>query len=96
MRPDFDRRVKLEFHGARVSSDGGLLPYRDLNEACSLTDSSAAQVFDFRIGCNFRHGLAALLWQSIYSRLAGYEDVNDAERLGVDPVMRHVVGARAV
>ena len=36
-----------------------------------------------------------LLRQSIYSRLAGYEDVNDAERLSVDPVMRHVVGGRA-
>jgi len=36
-----------------------------------------------------------LLRQSIYSRLAGYEDVNDAERLSVDPAMRHVVGGRA-
>jgi hypothetical protein len=35
------------------------------------------------------------LRQSIYSRLAGYEDVNDAERLCVDPAMRHVVGGRA-
>jgi len=36
-----------------------------------------------------------MLRQSIYSRLAGYEDVNDAERLAVDPAMRHVVGGRA-
>ena len=44
---------------------------------------------------NKQHGLVPLLRQSIYSRLAGYEDVNDAERLRVDPAMRRVVGGRA-
>ena len=42
-----------------------------------------------------RHSLTALLRQSIFSRLAGYEDLNDAERLRVDPAMRAVVGGRA-
>ncbi len=36
-----------------------------------------------------------MLRQSVYGRLAGYEDLNDAERLRVDPVMRRVVGGRA-
>jgi hypothetical protein len=86
----------LEFHGARVSSDAGLFPFRDLDEAAQLTESSAAELFAFRTGSNIRHGMTALLRQSIYGCLAGYEDVNDAERLRVDPVMRHVVGGRAV
>ncbi len=96
LRVGFDRAVKLAFHGAKVSSDAGLFPYRDLDEAAQLTESAAAELFDFRTGSNIQHGMTALLRQSIYSRLAGYEDVNDAERLSVDPVMRHVVGGRAV
>jgi hypothetical protein len=50
---------------------------------------------DTRTGQNIQHSLLALLRQSIYGRLAGCEDVHDAERLGHDPVMRSVVGGRA-
>ena len=41
-------------------------------------------------------GLTGLFRQSVFGRLAGYEDVNDADRLALDPVMRQVVGGRAV
>ena len=95
LRVGFDRAIKLTFHGAKVSSDAGLFPYRDLDDAARLTESGAIELFDFRTGTNIQHSMTALLRQSIYSRLAGYEDVNDAERLSVDPVMRHVVGGRA-
>jgi len=95
LRVGFDRAVKLAFHGATVSSDAGLFPYRDLDEAAGLTASGAADLFDQRSGSNIRHRMVALLRQSVYSRLAGYDDVNDAERLSVDPVMRRVVGGRA-
>ena len=47
-------------------------------------------------GKNSRHRVAGLLRQSIFGRLAGYEDVNDADRLCRDPAMRWVVGDRAV
>ncbi len=95
LRVSFDGRLKLKFLGSQVTSDAGLLAYRELDEALGLTDSGAASLQDVRLGQNKQHGLLPLLRQSIYSRLAGYEDVNDAERLSVDPAMRHVVGGRA-
>jgi hypothetical protein len=96
LRVDFDRSVRLEFHGAKVTSDAGLLAYRELDEALGLTKSiGESGLRDSRTGWNTRHSLAAQLRQSLYSRVAGYEDVNDAERLSVDPAMRHVVGGRA-
>ena len=92
----FDRSVKLAFRGSSISSDGGLLLHRELDDVLGLTDHAANLMVDPRTGRNGRHRLAGLLRQSIFWRLAGYEDVNDADRLCRDPVMRQVVGDRAV
>ena len=96
LRLDFDRRLKLEFHGTKVTSDAGLLAYRELDETLGLTSTIDLELRDKRTGKNTQHGIAALLRQSIYSRLAGYDDTNDTERLALDPAMRHVAGGRAV
>jgi hypothetical protein len=95
LRVGFDSRLKLKFCGSKVTTDAGLLAYRELDEVLGLTETSADLLTDSRLGSNKQHLLVPLLRQSIYSRLAGYEDVNDAERLAVDPAMRHVVGGRA-
>src|SRR5450755_4541163 len=95
LRVSFDSRLKLKFLGSQVTTDAELLAYRELDEALGLTGMASDVLTDSRQGSNKQHGLSPLLRQSIYGRLAGYEDVNDAERLCVDPAMRHVVSGRA-
>ena len=92
----FDRRLKLEFHGTKVTSDGGLLACRELDDALGLSEVAGDVLTDTRTGANGRHTLVGQFRQSVFGRLAGYEDVNDADRLAHDPAMRWVVGGRAV
>src|ERR1700732_4109694 len=96
LRLDFDRRLLLQFRGSAITSDAGLLPYRELDDAVGLTDTAGNTLADARTGKNGRHRLAGLLRQSVFGRLAGYEDVNDADRLSRDPAMRWVVGEREI
>jgi hypothetical protein len=96
LRLDFDRRLMLQFRGSVLTSDAGLLAYRELDDTLGLTDTAADTLADARTGKNGRHRLAGMLRQSVFGRLAGYEDVNDADRLCRDPAMRWVVGDRAI
>jgi hypothetical protein len=88
LKLDFDRRLMLQFRGSVVTSDAGLLAYRELDDALGLSTMAGETLADARTGKNGRHALVGLLRQSVFGRLAGYEDVNDAERLRHDPAMR--------
>src|SRR3954453_14446692 len=102
LRLDFDRCLMLQFRGSTITADAGLLAYRELDDMLCLTamlwltDMAADALADARTGKNGRHRLPGLLRQSVFGQLAGYEDVNDAERLCRDPAMRWVVGYRAI
>jgi hypothetical protein len=96
LKLDFDRRLMLQFRGSVVTSDAGLLAYRELDDALGLSTMAGETLADARTGRNGRHALVGLLRQSVFGRLAGYEDVNDAERLRHDPAMRWIVVKKAV
>ena len=95
-RLGFGRRLRLECRGTQLSSDGGFLVMRELDDALGLSGLASAALCDTRRGKNTVHRLDGLFRQSVYGRLAGHEGVNDADRLALDPVMRQVVGGRAV
>ena len=76
LKLNFDPRVRLEFRGATITSDAGLLACRELDDALGLTETATACLQESRGGRNVQHQLVALLRQSVYSRLAGYEDTN--------------------
>jgi len=84
----FNPQLRVEFRGATVTSDAGLLPPRELDEQLGLRALIERHLTDPRSGRNRQFPLVDLFRQSIYSRLAGYEDTNDAERLAVDPTFR--------
>ena len=90
----FNPRLRIEFQGSRVTSDGGLILVRELDERLGLSDLIAQHVIDPR-GKNTQFPLADLVRQSVYRRLAGYEDVNDAERLSHDPTFR-LIGSETI
>ena len=76
LRVDFDRRLKLEFHGSKVTSDAGFLAYRELDGALGLTEVAWGHFQDSRTGKNGRHGMVGQFRQSVFGRLGGY-DIKD-------------------
>jgi hypothetical protein len=91
----FNASLKVDFQGSRVTSDGGLIVARELDERLGLGALIAQHVTDSLGGKNTQFPLADLFRQSIYGRLAGYEDVNDAERLSQDLAFR-LVGSEKI
>jgi Transposase DDE domain group 1 len=84
----FNSSLRVDFRGSRVTSDGGLIVVRELDERLGMGALIERYLTDTRRGRNTQLPLADLLRQSVYSRLAGYEDVNDAERVSADPTFR--------
>lgn len=89
----FNPGLKVDFQGSRVTSDIGLLLVRELDERLGLS-ALITSIMEDRRGKNTQSPLPDLLRQSIYSRLAGYEDLNDAPQLSQDPIFRMIGSAQ--
>ena len=90
----FCSSLKVDFQGSQVTSDAGLLLVRELDERLGLGQLIRENLTDARRGKNTKLPLSDLLRQSVYSRLAGYEDLNDAESLSQDPTFRLIGSER--
>ena len=88
VRLSFNAQLRVEFRGATVTSDAGLLLPRELDERLGLSALIEQHLTDPRPGPKRQFPLPDLFRQSVYSRLAGHEDTNDAERLAEDPAFR--------
>ena len=84
----FNPQLRFGFPEATVTSDAGLLLPRQLDERLGLDALIERYLADPRTEPNCQFSPADLFRQSIYSRRAGYEDTNDAERLAEDPTFR--------
>jgi Transposase DDE domain group 1 len=91
----FNGLLKVDFQGSRITSDAGLILVRELDEHLGLGQLIDEHLSDSRQGLNKQFTLVDLVRQSVYSRLAGYEDLNDAERLSVDPTFR-LIGTQKI
>ena len=89
----FNGLWKVDFQGSRVTSDGGLILVRKLDARLGLGQLTGEHLTDSRQGANKKFPLADLPRQSLYSRLAGYEDLNDAVRVSADPTFR-LIGSK--
>ena len=70
LRVDLDRRLLLQFRGSVVTTDAGLLAYRELDDALGLSAMAGDVLTDARTGKNGRHALVGMLRQSVFGRLA--------------------------
>jgi hypothetical protein len=97
-RFSFTDKLKAYVKGSEITSDGGLIIVRELDEKLGLTDLAEEYLADTRTGRNIQHELPESRLagrQSVYSRLAGYEDVTDANQLRSAPALRAILSERA-
>jgi hypothetical protein len=87
------RRVQVASGAPTISSDGGAVLLRQVDDRLGLTASLAGLLPDDRYAARIRHSRAEQLQQRVYQICLGYEDCNDADRLRVDPVLRLACGA---
>jgi hypothetical protein len=90
----FNASLKAAFQGSRVTSDGGLILIRELDEQLGPGDLIAKQL-NGAVRKEHTTSCADLFRQSADSRMAGYQDVSDAERVSREPAFR-LIGSEKI
>ena len=86
------RKVEADFSGGHLSSDSGVLLFGELDQRLGLSDAFARCFSDSRDQRLIEHSVPELIRQRVYGLIAGYEDINDHERLKYDPLLATAVG----
>ena len=86
------RAIEANFEGGDLSSDGGLLLLRQVDERIGLSRAVAKALGDERDRSRIRHRLRDLIAQRLYGLCCGYEDLNDHDVLRLDLLMQTAVG----
>ena len=92
MRPDFNKSIFIDFTGAKITSDAGLLLMREVDQRFGITESGCSQLVDDRSASHKKHSFEQMIRQRVYQIAAGYEDCNDADYLRIDPALRLATG----
>jgi hypothetical protein len=81
------RKVAASFDGGHLSSDGGALLLREVEERFGIVERFARCFTDYRDARFVEHGVVELLRQRIFGIALGYEDLNDHDKLRLDPLI---------
>lgn len=92
IRPDFNRSIRLDFQGAKLSSDTGFLLLRESDQRFGILEGLGEALEDKRSPFHTRHSMVQMIRQRVYQIAAGYKDCNDADFLRIDPALRLSLG----
>jgi len=92
IRPEFNRSVMIDFQGAKITSDAGVLMLREVDERFDIIGPIGESIDDSRSPRHTRHTIVQMIRQRVYQIASGYEDCNDADHLRIDPALRLAIG----
>lgn len=92
VRPDFNRAIMIDFQGATIPSNTGLILPREIDERFKIIGPIGDCLEDLRPPAHTKHSLAQMVRQRVYQIAAGYEDCNDTDFLRIDLALRVALG----
>ncbi len=88
LSPVAGKAIVARFDGGKLSTEGGLLALREIEDRLGLADRLAGCLKDPRAPERVRHSLADIIRFRMMLIAAGYEDGNDADHLRTDPIFK--------